>query len=41
MSEINTRFQTIDGLSVRHAGSTDPHDTEALLLAAWPESLHA
>lgn len=41
MSEINTRFRTIDGLSVRHAQSTQPREVEALLLAPWPESLYA
>ena len=41
MSEIKTRFRTIDGLSIRYAQSTQPRDVEALLLAPWPESLYA
>lgn len=41
MSEIKTRFRTIDGLSVRYAHSAEPRDVEALLLAPWPESLYA
>ncbi|MEV6611557.1 alpha/beta hydrolase [Kutzneria sp. NPDC051319] len=41
MSEINTRFRTIDGLSIRYAESTQPRDVEALLFAPWPESLYA
>jgi pimeloyl-ACP methyl ester carboxylesterase len=41
MSEINTRFRTIDGLSVRYAQSTEPREVEALLFAPWPETLYA
>lgn len=41
MSEIKPRFRTIDGLSVRYAESDGPHETEALLLSPWPESLYA
>jgi len=41
MSEIKTRFRTIDGLSVRYAQSAEPRDVEALLFAPWPESLYA
>ena len=41
MSEIKTRFRTIDGLSVRYAQSERPRGVEALLLAPWPESLYA
>ncbi|MFF4902705.1 alpha/beta fold hydrolase [Streptomyces sp. NPDC001068] len=41
MSEIKTRFRTIDGLSVRYAESDGSHDHEALLLSPWPESLYA
>ena len=41
MSEIKTRFRTIDGLSIRYAESDGPRDVEALLLSPWPESLYA
>ena len=41
MSEIKTRFRTIDGLSIRYAQSDGPRDVEVLLLAPWPESLFA
>ncbi|MGW9030850.1 alpha/beta fold hydrolase [Streptomyces sp. NPDC055722] len=41
MSEIKTRFRTIDGLSIRYAESDAPRDCEALLLSPWPESLYA
>lgn len=41
MSEIKTRFRTIDGLSVRYAQSAEPREAEALLLAPWPENLYA
>ena len=37
---IQTRFRTIDGLSIRHAESED-RDDHALLLNPWPESLFA
>jgi len=37
---FETRFRTIDGLSVRFAESQDHHD-HALLLSPWPESLLA
>jgi pimeloyl-ACP methyl ester carboxylesterase len=37
---IETRFQTIDGLSIRFAESED-RDDHALLLSPWPESLFA
>ncbi|MGI5507235.1 alpha/beta fold hydrolase [Lentzea sp. CA-135723] len=40
MSDINPRFRTIDGLSVRYAvsGGAKP---AALLLSPWPESIYA
>ncbi|WP_370949235.1 alpha/beta fold hydrolase [Amycolatopsis sp. cg5] len=41
MSEIKTRFRTINGLSIRYAESDGPRDVEALLLSPWPESLYA
>ncbi|MBI0375693.1 MULTISPECIES: alpha/beta fold hydrolase [Streptomyces] len=41
MSEIKTRFRTVDGLSIRYAESDKPHEHEALLLSPWPESLYA
>jgi pimeloyl-ACP methyl ester carboxylesterase len=41
MSEIKTRFRTVDGLSIRYAQSAEPRDAEALLLAPWPENLYA
>ncbi|MFI6288012.1 alpha/beta fold hydrolase [Streptomyces sp. NPDC051018] len=41
MSEITTRFRTIDGLSVRYAESGAPREREALLLSPWPESLYS
>ncbi|MEU9318299.1 alpha/beta hydrolase [Streptomyces sp. NPDC048295] len=41
MSEINPRFRTIDGLSVRYAESDGPREHEALLLSPWPESLYS
>ncbi|MCW3015513.1 MAG: hypothetical protein JWO02_2605 [Solirubrobacterales bacterium] len=37
---IQTRFRTIDGLSIRFAESED-RDDHALLLSPWPESLYA
>jgi pimeloyl-ACP methyl ester carboxylesterase len=37
---IQTRFRTIDGLSIRFAESDD-RDDHALLLSPWPESLFA
>jgi pimeloyl-ACP methyl ester carboxylesterase len=37
---IQTRFRTIDGLSIRFAESDDRED-HALLLSPWPESLFA
>jgi pimeloyl-ACP methyl ester carboxylesterase len=37
---IETRFRTIDGLSIRFAESED-RDDQALLLSPWPESLFA
>jgi pimeloyl-ACP methyl ester carboxylesterase len=37
---IQTRFRTIDGLSIRYAESED-RDDHALLLSPWPESLFA
>jgi len=39
-SSIETRFRTIDGLSIRFAESED-RDDQALLLSPWPESLFA
>ena len=38
---IQTRFRTIDGLSIRYAESQDQHSEHALLLSPWPESLLA
>ncbi|MFI6096058.1 alpha/beta fold hydrolase [Lentzea sp. NPDC051213] len=40
MSEIQPRFRTIDGLSIRYAESA-PGKPDALLLSPWPESLYA
>ncbi|MFS8097710.1 alpha/beta hydrolase [Lentzea alba] len=40
MSDIQPRFQTIDGLSIRYAESA-PGKPDALLLSPWPESLYA
>jgi pimeloyl-ACP methyl ester carboxylesterase len=37
---IQTRFRTIDGLSIRFAESEERND-HALLLSPWPESLYA
>ena len=37
---IQTRFRTIDGLSIRYAESAQ-RDDHALLLSPWPESLYA
>ena len=37
---IETRFRTIDGLTIRFAESEQRHD-DALLLSPWPESLLA
>jgi pimeloyl-ACP methyl ester carboxylesterase len=37
---IQTRFRTIDGLSIRFAES-EPRDDHALLLSPWPESLYS
>ena len=39
-SAIEPRFRTVDGLDVRYAES-EPRETDALLLAPWPESLFA
>jgi pimeloyl-ACP methyl ester carboxylesterase len=39
-SAIRPQFRTIDGLSVRFAES-EQHDTHALLLSPWPESVFA
>lgn len=41
MSDINPRFRTIDGLSVRYAESGRSADHDALLLSPWPESLYS
>ncbi|MDT0461458.1 alpha/beta fold hydrolase [Streptomyces gibsoniae] len=41
MSEIQPRFRTIDGLSVRYAESDGPRERDALLLSPWPESLYS
>ncbi|WP_430336077.1 alpha/beta fold hydrolase [Rhodococcus sp. ACT016] len=41
MNEIKPRFRTIDGLSIRFAQSDEPHESEALLLSPWPESLYS
>jgi pimeloyl-ACP methyl ester carboxylesterase len=42
MSDIKTRFRTIDGLSIRYAVSTRAAGKpDALLLSPWPESLYA
>jgi pimeloyl-ACP methyl ester carboxylesterase len=38
---IQTRFRTIDGLSIRYAESQDQRSDHALLLSPWPESLLA
>ncbi len=39
---IQSRFRTIDGLSIRYAESEDPgRGAHALLLSPWPESLYA
>jgi pimeloyl-ACP methyl ester carboxylesterase len=38
--DIQTRFRTVDGLSIRFAESED-RDEHALLLCPWPESLFA
>ena len=37
---IETRFRTIDGLTIRFAESED-RDDHALLLNPWPESMYA
>jgi pimeloyl-ACP methyl ester carboxylesterase len=37
---LETKFRTIDGLSIRYAES-DPRNDHALLLSPWPESLLA
>ena len=37
---IETRFRTIDGLTIRYAESGQ-HDEHALLLSPWPESIFA
>jgi len=39
-ASMRTQFRTIDGLSIRFAGSGD-RDDHALLLSPWPESLYA
>lgn len=42
MSEIKTRFLTVDGLSIRYATSARTAGRpDALLLSPWPESLYA
>jgi len=44
MSDITTRFRTIDGLSVRYAEASGPDVADvpdALLLSPWPESLYS
>ncbi len=42
MSEIKTRFRTVDGLSIRYAESAKTAGRpDALLLSPWPESLYA
>lgn len=40
MTDINPRFRTIDGLSIRYAESASDKPV-ALLLSPWPESLYA
>lgn len=40
MSDINPRFRTIDGLSIRYAESAADKPA-ALLLSPWPESIYA
>jgi len=39
-TSIEPQFRTIDGLQIRFAES-EPRDDHALLLAPWPESIHA
>lgn len=39
-ASIQTKFRTIDGLSIRYAESED-RDVHALLLSPWPESVFA
>jgi len=39
-TSIEPQFRTIDGLKIRFAES-GPRETHALLLAPWPESIHA
>jgi pimeloyl-ACP methyl ester carboxylesterase len=44
MSDIQPRFRTIDGLSIRYAATIDDNNTDkphALLLSPWPESIYA
>ena len=44
MSDITTRFRTIDGLSIRYAETNGPDasgEHDALLLSPWPESLYS
>ena len=38
IQSIQTRFRTIDGLSIRYA-ECEPRDDHALRLTTWPESL--
>ncbi|MGW6929384.1 alpha/beta fold hydrolase [Lentzea sp. NPDC054927] len=40
MNDINPRFRTIDGLSIRYAESVSDKPA-ALLLSPWPESIYA
>ncbi|MEV6711039.1 alpha/beta hydrolase [Lentzea sp. NPDC051208] len=40
MSDIQPRFRTIDGLSIRYAASASSKPS-ALLLSPWPESIYA
>ena len=40
LPQIQPRYLTIDGLSIRYAES-GPHENHALLLSPWPESLFA
>ncbi len=42
MSDIEPRFRTVDGLSIRYATSArTAGEPDALLLSPWPESLYA
>jgi pimeloyl-ACP methyl ester carboxylesterase len=40
-ASIRPRFQTIDGLKIRYADTSGPHDSTLLLTSPWPESLYA